>query len=119
MVDVESLKHVWSELAEDAPMPLLTRRRVIGEKMMVSRVVLEPGLVVAPHHHENEQISIVVEGRVRFRIGETEEAPHELEVEGGEVLVLPPWLWHGAEALERTVVLDLFAPPSERTGIDG
>lgn len=117
-MDLTRLKHAWSELDEDSPMPLLTRRRVIGEKMMVSQVTLEVGLVVPPHHHENEQITIVTEGRLKFRVGESEDAPDEIIVGAGEVLMLPSWLWHGAEALERTVVLDLFAPPSEGTGID-
>ena len=117
-MDFASLKSAWTSMEVDRPMDLVERRRVMGEKIMVSHVTLEEGFVVPPHHHENEQITIVVEGRLRFRLGETEEAPETMEVATGEVLHLPSMLWHGAEALERTVVLDLFAPPSEGTGID-
>jgi len=117
-MDVTALKSAWATLEVDRPMDLVERRRVMGEQMMVSHVTLEEGFLLEPHSHENEQITIVVEGRLKFRLGETEEAPEVLEVATGEVLHLPSNLWHGAEALERTVVLDLFAPPSEGTGID-
>ncbi|MGK0264015.1 MAG: quercetin dioxygenase-like cupin family protein, partial [Planctomycetota bacterium] len=36
----------------------------------------------------------------------------------GDVLHLPGFAPHGAEALETTVLLDIFSPPSESTGID-
>lgn len=117
-MDTKSLKHVWAALPVDSPLPRLQRRRVMADEMMVSHVVLEEGLLVAPHQHVNEQITVVLEGRLRFRLGESEDAPDVVDVAAGEVLVLPSLLWHGAEALERTVVLDLFAPPSAETGID-
>ena len=44
--------------------------------------------------------------------------PIEFFVGPGEVLHLPSNCPHSAEALEETVVLDIFSPPSERTGID-
>jgi len=39
-------------------------------------------------------------------------------VEAGEILHLPSFVPHSAEALEDTLVLDIFSPPSEKTGID-
>lgn len=105
----------WDALASDSPMALLSRRRVIGEKVMISRVVLERGCDVPVHAHENEQISVIVSGRLRFTLG-PERAVRE--VVAGEVLLLPPNCPHGAFAVEETVVLDVFAPPSSATGID-
>ncbi len=100
-------------------MELLARRRIIGEKMMISEVRLEAGCRVPTHSHENEQISWVTEGKLRFGIGE-EGTPErtELIVAAGEVLHLPANLPHSAEAIEASLVIDLFAPPSEGTGID-
>ena len=103
----------WANMAFDAPMPLLERRRVIGQQCMVSHVTLVRGCVVASHSHVNEQVSCVLSGRLRFTLeGRT------AEVASGEVLYLPSHAPHGAEALEDTVVLDVFAPPSATTGID-
>jgi quercetin dioxygenase-like cupin family protein len=39
-------------------------------------------------------------------------------VRAGEVILLPGGLPHSAEAVEDTVVLDVFSPPSATTGID-
>lgn len=109
---------VWSELPVDRPMDLLARRRVIGQQAMISHVTLEKGCFVPTHAHANEQFVCVLEGRMRFRLGAESEVRQELIIKSGEVLLLPSNLPHEAEALDRTVVLDVFSPPSERTGID-
>ena len=106
------------ELPFDAPMALLERRRVIGEKMMVSDIRLKEGFRVATHSHENEQISIVLSGMLRFIVGPEGGAQQEHVIGAGGAIVLPPNLPHAAEALEDVHVLDLFCPPSAGTGID-
>jgi unsaturated pyranuronate lyase len=109
----------WDDLATDRPMAKLERRRILGEKMMISHVVLEKGCSVPTHAHENEQFACVMSGRVRFGIGaEGSPARRDVVVAGGEVLHLPSNVPHSAEALEKSVVLDLFSPPSATTGID-
>ena len=109
----------WDDLPVDHPMPTLSRRRVIGECMMISEVILEKGCVVATHAHENEQIACVISGRLRFSVGEEgSKDRREIVMTGGEVLHLPSNVPHAAEALEETVVWDLFSPTSEGTGID-
>ncbi len=116
---LEAKKFSWTDLPVDAPMDLISRQRIIGEKMMVSRVVLEPGFRVPTHEHENEQISIVLEGRIRFTVG-PEGSPDATDIDcvAGETLHLPSNVPHAAEAIERCVILDLFSPPSEKTGVD-
>lgn len=109
--------HRWSALSPDVPMPLLSRKRVIADKMMISRIELQRGCSVPVHAHENEQITCVLSGRLRFHLQEGS-ATRMQDVGPGEVLVLPAMVPHGADALEDTVVLDLFSPPSQTTGID-
>src|SRR5690242_7362810 len=41
----------WSDRPTDAPLPLLTRQRIIGEHAMISRVHLRKGCFVATHAH--------------------------------------------------------------------
>lgn len=109
----------WEHLPTDSPMPLLQRKRVIGEKMMLSEVRLTKGCVVPTHAHENEQISCILSGALKFGLG-AEGSPErrEMIVRAGETLLLPSHVPHSAEALEDTLVLDLFSPPSATTGID-
>jgi quercetin dioxygenase-like cupin family protein len=105
----------WADLPQDSPMAKLSRRRVIGQQMMISEVHLEPGCDVPRHAHANEQFACIVRGALRFRIGEQAQ---EVIVRAGEVIHLPSNVPHAAYALEDTLVLDLFSPPSATTGID-
>lgn len=109
----------WADLASDTPMPMLERKRIIGEKMMISQVMLRKGCHVPTHAHENEQFACIVSGALKFVLG-AEGSPQRREVivRAGEVIHLPSMLPHSADAIEDTLVLDLFSPPSATTGID-
>jgi len=109
----------WSDLPHDSPMPLIDRRRIIGEHVMISEVHLHKGFTLASHHHANEQLVVVLSGRCRFGVGEPGTTDHQhLLVAAGQVLVLPPHVPHACEALEDTHILDIFSPPSQTTGVD-
>jgi len=107
----------WSDLEADHPMPLLERRRVHGDRMTVARILLRKGFKIDPHAHDEEQIAVVLSGKIRFLVGEPSDQ-REVVVGADELLHLPPNVPHGAEALEETIVLDLFSPPAKETGID-
>ena len=78
---------------------------------MVTHVYLKEGCVVPWHWHENEQMSYVLAGALRFRLG-VEDAP-EIVVRGGEILHIPPGVPHGAVAVEETLSVDIFDPPRQ------
>ena len=79
---------------------------------MIARILLKQGAIVPMHHHHNEQISNILEGRLKF-ILKTETGDKEIIVRAGEVLCIPPNLPHEAHALEDTVALDIFNPPRQ------
>jgi quercetin dioxygenase-like cupin family protein len=109
----------FADLPSDSPMPLIDRQRIIADKMMVSRVLLHKGFRVERHSHENEQIAVVLSGKVEFLLGEAgTESEYTETLTAGQSIVLPANVPHGAEAIEDTLILDLFSPPSETTGID-
>jgi unsaturated pyranuronate lyase len=87
--------------------PLIDRQFVYGERAMLARVLLRKGAVVPEHSHENEQITYILEGTLRFTMGNGQ----VITVAAGEVLVIPSHMPHKAEALEDTVDLDIFTPP--------
>lgn len=92
---------------------------MIGEQVMLSRLHLARGFSVPKHSHENEQMVCVQSGRLRFEVWtKSNGEPHEFVVAAGDVLHLPANVPHLAEALEDSVVLDVFSPPSLSTGID-
>jgi quercetin dioxygenase-like cupin family protein len=108
----------WDDLPTDRPMPLIERRRVFGSCVMLSRVELSPGFVVPTHSHHNEQMVCVLSGRAAFVLHEGTPDEERVTLAEGHVLHLPPHTPHGCTVLEPTVILDVFSPPSEKTGVD-
>lgn len=101
----------WNDVPEDNPIPLLTRRIIKGEKLMIAKVSLRKGCHVALHHHESEQIAIHVSGKMHWKIGEPGSKEYrEVILEGGEVVVLPSNVPHSVDALEDSVVFDTLSP---------
>jgi quercetin dioxygenase-like cupin family protein len=88
---------------------LLDRRLITGDRMMLAHVYLKKGCVVPQHKHENEQLTYILEGALRFWIGDNKE--QEVVVSAGEVLHIPSNVPHEALALEDTLDVDVFSPP--------
>lgn len=101
----------WSELPREKLSDQLERTMVTGDRVMVAHIYLKQGAVVPLHQHDNEQMSYMIEGSLRFWL-KTDDGP-QLVVKAGEVLHLPSNLPHGAEALEDSVSIDIFSPPRE------
>lgn len=91
--------------------PTLDRRLITGERIMLAHVYLKKGGIVPLHHHENEQLSYVLEGTLKFWIGA--EDGEEVMVRRGEVLHIPSNVPHKALALEDTLDVDIFSPPRQ------
>ena len=86
------LRHIpWSSVEVEALNPLLGRQFVVGQNVMVARVLLKKGCMVPEHSHDNEQITYILEGALRFGIG-----GKEIVVNAGEVLTIPPNMPHWA-----------------------
>jgi quercetin dioxygenase-like cupin family protein len=102
----------WEEMPKEAVTEAISRRLVTGERMMLAHVYLDEGTVVPRHAHDNEQLTYILEGALRFSVGEAGD-DREVVVRAGEVLHLPPRVPHEAEALEDTLDVDVFSPPRE------
>jgi unsaturated pyranuronate lyase len=101
----------WDALPRERVTDMLDRRLITGERMMLAHVYLKKGCIVPKHSHENEQLTYILEGALRFWIGEDQE--QVIDVRAGEVLHLPGLVPHKAEALEDTLDVDVFSPPRE------
>ena len=109
VVPKAKLQHIpWRTVPIEDLNPLLQRHFIVGQNMMLARVLLKKGCVVPEHSHHNEQITYILEGALKFWID-----GQEIMVNAGEVLTIPPHMPHKAEALVDTVDLDVFNPPRE------
>ena len=109
MTTKPEMKYIpWNTVELEDLNPLLQRQMVVGQNLMLARVLLKKGCIVPEHSHHNEQITYILEGALKFWID-----GKEIVVKTGEVLAIPPHMPHKAEALEDTVDLDVFNPPRE------
>jgi quercetin dioxygenase-like cupin family protein len=101
----------WDDLPKEKLNDFLDRRIITGKSAMLTHVYMKKGCVVPLHHHENEQLTYILAGALKFWIGSEDADP--IVVRSGEVLVLPSNLPHKAEALEDTLDVDIFTPPRQ------
>ena len=108
-------KQHWDDIPIEELTPLIGRRLITSDKMMLAHVYLKKGAIVPAHDHINEQFTYVLSGTLRFWIGEHADAPGDTytDVGAGDVLVIPSNVRHRAEALEDTLDVDIFNPPRQ------
>jgi quercetin dioxygenase-like cupin family protein len=99
----------WSDVPLERVTDSLTRKLITGDRMMLAHVFLDKGCIVPKHSHENEQLTWILEGALRFWIGEDES--ETIDLHAGEVLHIPSNVPHKALALENTLDVDIFSPP--------
>jgi quercetin dioxygenase-like cupin family protein len=99
---------VWDAEPVEPLNDLIGRQMLNGAAMTLARITLARGAVVPRHSHPNEQIATVLSGRLRFRLGDVEHV-----VDAGASVLIAGDVPHQVEALEDSVVLDVFSPPRE------
>lgn len=83
---------------------------VIGDRLNIQEVVLEPGAVAPVHTHDEEQLGYVVSGSCEFTDGKS-----TWRLGPGDCYAAPPGTPHGATAFEDgCVIIDAFSPPREQ-----
>ena len=95
----------WDEIALEKVTEMISRKIITGEREMVTQIYLKRGALVPMHSHESEQMTYVLQGGLRFLIN-----GEEITVREGEVLHIPSWVPHQAEAIDDTFEMDIFSP---------
>jgi quercetin dioxygenase-like cupin family protein len=85
----------------------VTSRAVNGERGTFAVIELAPRSVVPEHHHDNEQIGILVKGSMRFTIGGDTRA-----LTPGDTWSIPSHVPHAVETgPDGAVAIEVFVPP--------
>jgi len=116
VTELTATLHRWEDIPRTELKPGLHRRFISTDRLMVAHIYFEKGSIVPLHEHENEQVTYILEGALRFWLGEDQS--QVVDVHAGEVLHIPSGVPHKAEALEQTVDMDIFCPPRQ-DWIDG
>lgn len=81
---------------------------VYGGKTLMVEFLLDKGTKLPLHDHPHEQTGYLVSGNIRLCIGETVH-----EVLPGDSWCIPGDVRHGAEIVEDSVAIEVFAPVRE------
>ena len=100
----------WSQLPMEDVRKGVKRAGFRGEQVLMVMNWLEPGMDVNPHSHPFEQLVYIVQGRIKFTIGDD-----VIEAGPGSVIRIPPDVVHCGEPLgdEPVLNLDVFSPIRE------
>ena len=97
--------HRWDEIELERVTEMMSQKIITGEREMMAQIYLKRGALIPMHSHESEQMTYILQGALRFLVGN-----EEVIVREGEVLHIPANVVHQAEALEDTFELDVFSP---------
>jgi len=82
-------------------------RAVRGDHITFAVVDLEPDVDVREHRHPNEQVGVVLKGRITMTV-----AGHSRDLGAGETYVIKGDVAHSARSgPEGATVIDVFTPP--------
>ena len=101
----------WQDVELETVNSRMKRRIVTGERMTVARIYFSVGFLVPQHSHENEQITQVVSGMMRFRFGE--DRAEVIDLGPGDIVVIPPNIPHEALCIGDVEEIDMWAPRRE------
>jgi len=95
----------WDDIALETVRDGITRKFIAGDREMVAQITLTRGAIVPEHSHESEQLTYVITGALKFTL-----RGRGVTVRAGELLRIPSWMPHSAEAVEDCFELDIFSP---------
>jgi unsaturated pyranuronate lyase len=97
--------HRWNDVPREDVSAAVMRQYVTGDRVTVARFELKRGGVVPRHAHDNEQVSCLLTGALRFRFDD-----RDVVARAGDVVQIPGGLAHEVEVIEDAVVIDVFSP---------
>lgn len=90
-------RHIWESVAV---------RTVDGDRLTLGVVELDPNAVVPEHRHDHEQLGLVLQGSLEFRVGQ-----EKRKLGPGGTWRIPSNVPHEVNVgPEGAVVIDAFAP---------
>jgi quercetin dioxygenase-like cupin family protein len=81
---------------------------VHGNSTTLGLVTIEEGSHLPLHHHPHEQITYMLDGKLKMQIGD-----EEVVLESGHAQVIPSNTPHSAVALTACILIDVFSPVRE------
>lgn len=101
----------WDKVPTEEVTPSMHRKIISGEKIMIAKMKFKDGFHVPQHKHENEQITQVISGTIRFWFGEKKD--QVMDLNAGDVVVIPANVLHEALMIGDVEEIDTWTPPRQ------
>ncbi|MCK9413530.1 MAG: cupin domain-containing protein [Prolixibacteraceae bacterium] len=101
----------WKDIPEEQVNPQMKRKFIYGERLMIAKMEFTDGFAVPWHLHDNEQITEVYEGTLRFWFDNDEKK--FIDLLPGDTIVIAANRPHKALMIGNVVETDTFAPPRQ------
>jgi quercetin dioxygenase-like cupin family protein len=105
----------WRDTPPEEVLPGITRRVVHGDRQSMVQYLYAPGSVFPRHAHPEEQVTLVVRGRIRFEFDD-----RTVALGPGEVAVIPGGVPHGARVIgdEEVETYNALSPRRDQNPLD-
>ncbi len=100
--------YTWDEIPHEHLSDMLSRKIITGDRTMIAHIFLKKGCVVPAHSHDNEQMTYIISGALKFTVN-----GREILLKAGGVMHIPSNVVHAAVAVEDTLDMDVFTPPRQ------
>ncbi len=101
----------WDTIPVEKVTDKMERQLVYGDKVMVAKMKFKDGFLVPLHKHVHEQVTNVLSGTIRFWFGENKD--ETVDLNAGDVIVIPSNLPHEALMIGDVEEIDTWAPIRE------
>ena len=95
----------WEDVSPDQITELYTRKVTHGENVSVARLEVKKGAATRLHHHDSEEVIVVLNGAWQFFL-----PSGEVTLRANQMLTIPPGVEHGSRVLEDVVAIDICCP---------
>jgi quercetin dioxygenase-like cupin family protein len=90
----------WSEIPAEQVLPGIRRQVHHGQEQSVIRYVYDASSIFPVHMHPEEQMTMVLRGRIVFQVDDPASGPpREIELGPGQIVMLPGNVPHGARVI--------------------
>lgn len=98
----------WADVPVEEVTPKMQRKLIYGEKVMIAKMKFKDGFLVPLHSHENEQVTQVLSGTIRFWFGANKEETFDMHA--GDTVVIPANVPHEALMIGEVEEIDTWTP---------
>ncbi len=95
----------WEKIKPQQVTELYSRKIAAGDNVSVARLEVKAGAATRMHHHDVEEVIVVLKGVWQFFL-----PTGEVTLKANQMMTIPAGMSHGSRVLEDVVAIDICSP---------